>query len=244
MAALALANAAFVDEEYSVALQHYDAAVAEDPSSADALAKRAACYLKLGRHADAAADAAAACSLAPSTAGYRRAGLAHFGLGEFGKARAAFQSALDLSAPAAPGDASRELRRWIRKCAAELAPATDASPPAEPAPNPFAPPGASPARAGTSSSPAVPPPDPSKIRHEWYQTEAEVVVSILARQAPVDGTRVSFGAAQARVAIDFGPAAGGALFERELALYAPVDPEECRCGSDLFLEGAGGGFCS
>jgi suppressor of G2 allele of SKP1 len=226
-AALALANAAFVDEDYAVALQHYDAAVASDPSSADALAKRAACHLKLARHAHAAADAAAACLLAPSVAGYRRAGLAHFGLDDFGQARTAFQSALDLSVDAAPGEASCELRRWVRKCSAELAPATDASPAYEPAPNPFAPPAATPGKAGPSS--IALPPDPSKIRHEWYQTEREVVVSVLARQAPVDGTRVSFGAARARVSIDFGPAAGGAMFERELQLYAPVEPRECRC---------------
>mmetsp|Transcript_25362 Transcript_25362/g.76705 ORF Transcript_25362/g.76705 Transcript_25362/m.76705 type:complete len:137 (-) Transcript_25362:102-512(-) len=91
------ANALFVDEDFDGALAQYNAAVAAEPDSGEALAKRAACNLKLGRHRAAASDAAAAVALQPSARAHRWAGLAHFALQEWTAARSAFAAALLLS---------------------------------------------------------------------------------------------------------------------------------------------------
>jgi len=217
---LGLANAAFVDEEYESALAHYDAAVDAEPSSTDALAKRAACQLKLGRHAAAAADAGAACAIEPSAVAHRRAGLAHFALRDFAAARSAFEGALSLSGAGCSPSAGPDLRRWVRKCDAEIAAPTDVAAAPDPAPDPSAPPAAA---ASAAAAPAAPQ-DPSKIRHEWYQTHTHVVVSVLARQAPTDGTAVRFTDAGLEVTIDFGDAGKYAL---GLSLFSKVVPAEC-----------------
>eukprot|EP00967_Tisochrysis_lutea_P070976 scaffold93983_cov33-Tisochrysis_lutea.AAC.1 len=235
---LALADAAFVEEEYESALSLYTQAVKADPSAPAPLARRAACLLKLGRHALAAEDASSSAKISPSSTARRWEGLARFELGQFEQARIAFTAALEL-------DPSRErvLRRWVRKCDAEMALPVDARPQREPAPNPAAPPvaGAKGASSGLASIAPAPPSDPSKIRHEWYQTQTHVVVSVLARNAPTDSTKVTFEEANARVAIDFGKAGGG-TYELTLSLYSTVDPSECRWGRQalLGLEPTGG----
>mmetsp|Transcript_26948 Transcript_26948/g.78578 ORF Transcript_26948/g.78578 Transcript_26948/m.78578 type:complete len:371 (+) Transcript_26948:59-1171(+) len=226
------ANALFVDEDFDGALAQYNAAVAAEPDSGEALAKRAACNLKLGRHRAAASDAAAAVALQPSARAHRWAGLAHFALQEWTAARSAFAAALLLSGGGGEaGGGAAELRRWVRKADAELAEAAagvgsgaTTSGASDPAPNPAAPP-ASAVAAEKPTAAAPPPPDVSKVRHEWYQTQSHVVVSVLARNVPPDAAAVSFADAAADVAIELGPDAG--TYRLALSLFARVRPDGC-----------------
>ena len=155
-------NAAFVDADYEAALQHYSAAIAAG-GSADAYSKRAAAQLQLARYTEAAADATASLKLQPTLKAHWRAGQACFALHQFDAARAAFADAAKLE------PSSRELKRWLRKCDAELESAAVAAPSA-----------AMPLAAAPAPPPA-PVTDSSKIRHEWYQSSTHMVVSLLAR---------------------------------------------------------------
>ena len=219
MEALGRANASFVDEEYELALSLYDEAIAALPTSADALSKRAAAHLKLGNHAKALADATASLKLEPSLKAYWRKGQACFALQEFEAARSAFASASALS------PASKELKRWVRKCDAELDSATGAPPAPVPAPAPAAAATATPSI--SSAPPPAPPPstDSSKLRHEWYQTATHVVVSILARGVAKDAVSVEFGDATCDVCIKL---SSGSEYQLALSLFQKVVPAECK----------------
>ena len=153
-------NAAFVDADYEASLQHYGAAIAAG-GSADAYSKRAAAQLQLARYAEAAADATASLKLEPTLKAHWRAGQACFALHQFEAARAAFADAAKLE------PSSRELKRWLRKCDAEVECATGAAPSA------VMPPAAAPA------PPLAPVTDSSKIRHEWYQSSTHMVPTAL-----------------------------------------------------------------
>jgi tetratricopeptide (TPR) repeat protein len=215
--ALAAANAAFVDEEYETAIRDYGAAIAADPSNADAFSKRAAAQLKLRRYTEAVSDATASVKLSATPKAYARKGQASFALGEFEAARAAFCKALELISGAA---SSTELQRWVRKCDAEVA--LERAPPAAPlveppkqSVNPMAPP---PAAAAAASSTA-PVSDPSKVRHDWYQTQTHVVVSVLARNTPAENVSVDFAESDVSVCIKLD---GGAEYQLNLSLYNKV----------------------
>eukprot|EP00965_Chrysotila_dentata_P232044 6198732-Pleurochrysis_carterae.AAC.1 len=122
------ANAAFVDEDYERALRCYDAAVqgaADAQEKAEAYAFRAAAHLKLGNYTAAADDARQASELCPSAKAYRRRGVACFSLGSWTEAKEAFSAALRMVQTQEPsvsgtGLTERELRRWVRKCDAEM----------------------------------------------------------------------------------------------------------------------------
>ena len=211
--AVARANALFVDAEYELALSQYDAAVAAMPASADALSKRAAAHLKLGNHTKALADTTASLKLEPTLKAYWRKGAACFALQEFEAARSAFASAATLS------PASKELKRWVRKCDAEMDSETGALTVSVPA---------AAATPGTSSAPLPAPPpstDGSKLRHEWYQTATHVVVSILARGVAKDAVSVDFGDARCDVCITL---SGGSEYKLGLGLFQKVEPAECK----------------
>lgn len=215
-AALFAGHEAFVDEDYAAALQHYIRAAEIDPQSANVLSKRAAVHLKLGDHKQAVSDATRSVDILPSAPAHRRVGLGCFALGAFTRARAAFASALEMEPD------SRELRRWVRKCDAEL----DA---------PAAPPTAAAKASATNATSATPPPpppvtaaprlEPSKVRHEWYQTDSHVIVSVLAKNVPKEAVDVEFGEASARVRIAL--PGGGDPYELSLPLWAKLLPTEC-----------------
>ena len=158
--ALFLGHAAMVDEDYDAALKHYSSAIELEPNNADCYSKRAAAQLKRSRFTDAVSDASASVKIEPSAKAYQRKAVACFNLQEYESACAAFNKAIELD-----GEGSRELRRWIRKCNAEInleaagavAPTSSGSSTA----NPAAP------AAGASSSAPAPIVDPSRVRHEW-----------------------------------------------------------------------------
>ena len=157
-------NAAFVDADYEASLQHYTTAIAGG-GSADAYSKRAAAQLQLARYAEASADATASLKLQPTLKAHWRKGQACFSLHQFEAARAAFSDAAKLE------PSSRELKRWLRKCDAEMESAAGAAPPSAMPP------------AAVPAPPVAPVTDSSKIRHEWYQSSSHMVVSLLARGA-------------------------------------------------------------
>ena len=220
-AELFLGHAAMVAEDYASALAHYSSAIEIEPNNADCYSKRAAAQLKRLRYTEAASDATASIKLKPSRKAYLRKGLACFALQEFESARAAFGKAIEVEGS---GDLG-ELKRWMRKCDAELhlekggpAPAAAATSGANPA-APAAPMGST--AAGLQQLVF----DPSRVRHEWYQTNTHIVVSILARQVAQDKVNVDFEATAVGVTIAL---EGGAEYQLNLSLFHKILPDECK----------------
>ena len=199
-------NAAYVDAEYEAAVKHYSSAIA-DGGSADAYSKRAAAHLQLAKYTEADSDATASLKLQPTLKAYWRKGQACFSLQEYESAKAAFAKAVEFD------PSSRELKRWKRKCDAELESATGATPPLTPVVPAAA--AAPPASGGPSAPPATT--DSSKVRHEWYQSSTHVVVSILARGIAKEAVSVDFADATVDVAIKMG---GGAECAAPLRPYS------------------------
>ncbi|EOD29234.1 hypothetical protein EMIHUDRAFT_449829 [Emiliania huxleyi CCMP1516] len=117
------ANALFVDEDFDGALAQYNAAVAAEPDSGEALAKRAACNLKLGRHRAAASDAAAAShvvvsvlarNVPPDAAAVSFADAAADVAIELGPDAGTYRLALSLFARVRPDGCSFRVMPWER----------------------------------------------------------------------------------------------------------------------------------
>ena len=230
--AIAAANNSFVEENYEAAVHGYGVAISVEPDNADAYCKRAAAQLKLQRHMQAAEDATAAVKLQPTPRAYSLKGQSSFHIGEYESARDAFNKALELLGDASvhPDQAKfastmvRDLKRWARKCDAEIA--------LESAP--YAPTGtvAPPPSAAASTTPVAPPPpqqlpgasDPNRIRHEWYQTQTHVIVSILARNVPASKCKVDFSEREVDVSILLEV---GSEYVLNLSLFHKVMASEC-----------------
>jgi suppressor of G2 allele of SKP1 len=93
------------------------------------------------------------------------------------------------------------------------------------------PPAAAVATAATPAAARAPAPvaatsDPSRVRHEWYQTLTHVVVTILARGVSAADVRVSYepAALSAEVSLRGG---AGAEYQLHLELFAQIDVTAC-----------------
>jgi len=219
--ALFAGHSAFVDDDFELAVQRYSDALCADPNSADAFSSRAAARLKMHQHELALSDASRAVGITPSANSHKRVGLACFALGRFQDAREAFSSALELSSPRA------ELKRWVRKCDAELSSSGSAGTSGSSASTPptTAQPAAPPPAAPPAPSATAQPTDPSKIRHEWYQTMTHVVVSVIARGMSNDAVNVSFSDTGVHLTLDLN---GSASYKLDLRTFAKLDADGCK----------------
>mmetsp|Transcript_12205 Transcript_12205/g.31939 ORF Transcript_12205/g.31939 Transcript_12205/m.31939 type:complete len:380 (-) Transcript_12205:171-1310(-) len=224
------ANALFVDGEYDSALREYTRALDAEPDNAEYYAKRAVAHTELGNYIDAVADATKSIKLAPTLKAFLRKGEALFRLEEYDEAELAFRKGLDLVPD------SIILRRWLRKCQAERSPAIVAKPrpmavqPASSAVPPSAP--ATPAALSAPGGPAmsapkpVPPSDPSRVRHEWYQTLTHVVVSVLIRGCAEGDVSVAYDHAALDIAIKL--PGSHSEYQLSLSLFGKIDTEACK----------------
>mmetsp|Transcript_32350 Transcript_32350/g.52281 ORF Transcript_32350/g.52281 Transcript_32350/m.52281 type:complete len:393 (-) Transcript_32350:570-1748(-) len=193
----AAANSFFVDEQYEKALESYNTAIDLDPSVANYYVSRAHAHIQLEHFTDAVSDANSAIKLEPNFAkAYVRKGRACFELSEFETAKEAFEKANSL-------EPSADIKKWIRKCDAEItAESESAGEPTPSARHPPAPPPTSAPVASPAPAPTAPPKQPvpapaplpaeKKIRHEWYQTNTHVVVSLFVKDASKTDTHAEF----------------------------------------------------
>ncbi|EFJ24194.1 hypothetical protein SELMODRAFT_271108 [Selaginella moellendorffii] len=207
--ALALGHAAFVDEDYARALELYNQAVLEEPSNAGALVSRAQVHIKLGHFTDAIADAKAAIDLNPALSkAHLRQGIACFSLGEYETARAAFEKAASL-------EDDPKTRDWIHKCDEKLK--EESGVPQE----------ADMRDSATDEevfmTPSLPPP---KYRHEWYQSQEAVVVTVFAKGIKQEDARIDFGEQMLSVVIRVPNENPYAL---QVRLFGKVNVPKCKC---------------
>ena len=93
--AKARAYAAFSASDFSSAVRHFSKAMSVGPSNYLLYSNRSATYARLGKHFEALADAEKTVQLKPDwPKGYFRLGEAHFGLGHFDEAVAAYTKGL------------------------------------------------------------------------------------------------------------------------------------------------------
>ena len=96
--AKAQAYAAFSAGDFSSAVRHFSKATSVGPSNHLLYSNRSATYARLGKHFEALADAEKTVQLKPDwPKGYFRLGEAHFGLGHFDEAVAAYTKGLAVT---------------------------------------------------------------------------------------------------------------------------------------------------
>ncbi|KAI0228400.1 Protein SGT1 [Lamellibrachia satsuma] len=193
------ANEEFVEENYEEAVKFYTQAIDVDNTKDEYYVNRSHAFIKLEKFTEALGDAEKATRLNSSSAkAYLRKGVACFHLDKFELAKEAFIQGAKLQD-------SDNFATWIRKCEAEInlsqaktpvgdgqmavgmsgveSPVTstkDTTPTVS-------------AAAGASSevSPTqVPMPSGAKTRYDWYQTETQVVITILLKNVSQDDLSV------------------------------------------------------
>ncbi|KAI8813642.1 hypothetical protein BJ742DRAFT_767219 [Cladochytrium replicatum] len=167
------ANAAFVDEDFSRAIQLYSGAYSSDPSNPDYLLKRSVAFAKTREFEDSLADADAAQTILgsqPSAKAQLRRGIALFELGRFPQALEAFR--LAKSATSDSASESKSIETWLEKTKL-LVPTPSEAP-------------------STQESKPVVPVIPPKVRHEWFQNDNFVTVSVFVKNVKPDTVEVQF----------------------------------------------------
>ncbi|CAO2204741.1 unnamed protein product [Urochloa humidicola] len=217
------AREAFVDDDFASAAALYTQAIAagSSPSAAALYADRAQAYIKMGDFAAAAADAARAAELDPAMprAHLRRAH-ACAKLEQYGAARAAAVAGAAL----APADArfAQLLKEIDSKAPKPME--TEASPAAaaaSEAPKPMET-EASPAAAAAAPAPAEMKP---KYRHDFYNSAAEVVVTVFAKGVAAEHVAVEFGEQLLSVSVEV---PGEAAYHLQPRLFGKIVPDRCR----------------
>ncbi|KAF9106578.1 Protein SGT1 A [Mortierella sp. AM989] len=184
---------AFADEDYDEALSYYSKAIDINASHAEIFLKRSATYQKLGKDKEAFDDAVAALTLIKEkpTADVEveakaqlRKGVAAFHLQDYQTAKVALEACQALSPE------QRTLASWIRKNEQELAklPKPVATPVADVTPI------SSPVVSQSPASTPVPAPlTPAahRVRHEWYQNDSFVTVTVFIKNVKKDTAEIN-----------------------------------------------------
>ncbi|KAI8808900.1 hypothetical protein BJ742DRAFT_806819 [Cladochytrium replicatum] len=201
------ANAAFVDEDFSRAIQLYSDACSADPANPEYRLKRSVAYAKTRTFEQSLSDADAAQSLLgsqPSAKAQLRRGIALFELGNFPPALEAFH--LAKSATSDSASESKTIESWLEKTK-PLVPVPVVAPPA---PDPKA------------VAPVIPP----KVRHEWFQNDNFVTVSVFVKNVKSDTVEVQLTDSSISLTIKL-PTGSDFSFDLE-PLAHPIVPEQSK----------------
>jgi len=178
---VAKANAAFVAEEYVNAAEYYTRAIQLDDSQAEYFLNRAHVLQKLDQYKKSLLDSEKAISLNPQNPktfcnAFLRKGIACFHLGDYKEAREAFEQSSKL------GGNELGIRQWLAWTDEKLSKNnTSDSVKSEPVLAPTV-------SSATRSQPI--------IKHDWYQTESHVCVTVLAKNLDPSKVNVNFSTMQ------------------------------------------------
>ncbi|CAN8006350.1 unnamed protein product, partial [Ixodes hexagonus] len=160
------ANSAFVDENYTEALNLYNKALEESPSDAEVYVKRSHAHFRLGNWQATFDDLKAALEHGHQSAkAYLRMGISAFHLGKFEDSKDALEKGRALDSTEA------QFSEWLDKCGVQLKAAEEAK---------------------QRTAPVPPAPAQSQIRYEWYQTESHVTITILLKNQKPENVEASF----------------------------------------------------
>ncbi|KAF9150860.1 Protein SGT1 A [Linnemannia schmuckeri] len=229
---------AFAEDDYEEALNFYSQAIEVNGTHVEIFLKRSATYQKLGKDKEAYEDAVHALELIkekPSSdvtveaKAQLRKGVAAFHLQDFQTAKVALEACQALSPE------QRTLASWIRKNEQELAKLPKAAAPAAAAPATVT--AATPAAdvtpvvsavASPASTPVPAPLTPAahRVRHEWYQNDTFVTISIFIKNVKKEAVEIIFTDKALSVSVKM---SAGSNYSLELdPLSHKVIPSECK----------------
>ncbi|KAG0281848.1 Protein SGT1 A [Linnemannia exigua] len=193
---------AFTEEDYEEALSFYSQAIEVNGTHAEVFLKRSATYQKLGKDKEAYEDAVFALGLIkekPSSdvtveaKAQLRKGVAAFHLQDYQTAKVALEACKTLSPE------QRTLASWIRKNEQELAKLPKTAVAVTPATVAAAAPAAdvTPVVSAVASPASTPVPAPltpaaHRVRHEWYQNDSFVTISVFIKNVKKDAVEIIF----------------------------------------------------
>ncbi|KAM9718597.1 protein SGT1 homolog isoform 4-T4 [Menidia menidia] len=185
----------FIDEDPQKALEELSEALQRDSDNADWLCQRAYAYILLNKYDCAADDAKKAQQLKPSLPlTFLRSGIAEYHLKRFESAHAAFTQGHQLD------DSDKSFEVWMKRCE-EMMEADQTE------------------NGGVKTkTPSTPP-----VKHDWYQTESQVIVTVMAKNVPKDGVWVSFREKEVSAKIQL---ASGESYNFQLRLLHPINPQQ------------------
>lgn len=228
------AKEAFIDDDFSLAVDLYTEAINLDPINANLFADRAQAHLKLNAFTEAVSDANKAIQLDPSLPkAYLRKGTACIKLEEYHTAKVA----LEKGASFAPDDS--RFTNLIQQCDRYIAEESNAltSTLSTTAPLISVPSGDDPRSAvsdGTNKEAETDSslsqinevaPSKPKYRYEYYQKPEEVVVTIFAKGIPAESVVIDFGEQILSVTIDV---PGQDAYHYQPRLFGKVIPDKCK----------------
>ncbi|XP_049888688.1 protein SGT1 homolog isoform X2 [Epinephelus moara] len=183
-----------IDEDPQTALEELNKALRGDPDNAEWYCQRAYAHILLKNYRCAVDDAKKAQQLKPSLP----LAFMRTGIAEYHLNHyESAEAAFTQGHQLDVSDKSFEL--WIRRCE-EMMPEKRQS-------------------SGANRTPAAP-----TVKHDWYQTEANVIVTVMAKNVPKDGVCVNFMEKELSATIQL---ASGGTYNLDLHLMHPVIPEQC-----------------
>lgn len=183
-----------IDEDPQKALEELNEALEGDPENARCFCQRAYAHLLLKNYSCAANDARKAQQLQPSLPlAFLRTGIAEYHLSNFESSHAAFTQGRQLDG------SDLDFEMWLQRCEERMGKESEN-------------------RSVDGQKPAAPP-----VKHDWYQTESQVIITIMVKNAPKDGVIVSFAEKRlsARVVLP-----SGEDFSLNFDLLHPISPQQ------------------
>ncbi|CAN9503063.1 unnamed protein product [Ophioblennius macclurei] len=193
MAAQRSFSDSFIDEDPQKALQALNEALQADSDNAEWFCQRAYAHILLKNYSCAADDAKKAQQLKPSLP----LAFMRTGIAEYH-----LNSYESAHAAFTQGhqldDSDKSFEVWIKRCEEMMGDDTQ--------------------HGSVNRTPPVPP-----VKHDWYQTESQVIVTVMAKNVPKDGVRVSFTEKEVYATIQL---ASGENFDLHLHLFHPILPQQ------------------
>ncbi|XP_036413103.1 protein SGT1 homolog [Colossoma macropomum] len=184
----------FIDEDPKRALEELNVALGETADNAEWLCQRAYAHILLQDYDRAADDAKKAQQLQPGMAvAFLRTGIAEYHLNNISAAHQAFTTGKELD------DSNEAFQTWIKLCEERMATQS---------------------QNGTSNveQTATPP-----VKHDWYQTESQVTITIMVKNAKKEDVTVTFEEKELRADVKL---PSGEDYCLHIHLLHPVVPEQ------------------
>ncbi|XP_068594115.1 protein SGT1 homolog isoform X2 [Cebidichthys violaceus] len=183
----------FIDEDPQKALEGLDEALQGDSNNAEWFCQRAYTHILLKNYSCAVDDARKAQQLTPSLP----LAFMRTGIAEYHlKHYKSAHAAFTQGHQLDVSDKSFEI--WIKRCEEMMGEQTQIG--------------------SNNRTPAVPP-----VKHDWYQTESQVIVTVMAKNVPKDGVCVNFMEKELSATIQL---ASGENYNLDLHLLYPIIPQQ------------------
>ncbi|XP_038134776.1 protein SGT1 homolog isoform X5 [Cyprinodon tularosa] len=183
----------FIDEDPQKALEALNEALEGDCDNAEWFCQRAYAHILLKNYSSAVDDAKKAQQLKPSLP----LAFMRTGIAEYHLKNYESANAAFTQAQQLD-DSDKSCEVWIKRCEETM--------------------GAQTQNGSVTTTPATPP-----VKHDWYQTESQVIVTIMAKNVPKDGVRINFTERELSANIQM---ASGENCDLHFHLLHPIVPQQ------------------